>query len=178
MKRLYPKAVGGAALPLRRKSELRDEELVLRGVEIDRRRLEEYCRVCTFEIRGVLPVTYPHLLAFPLSMELMTAGDFPLPVMGLVHIENRIEQLNPIAVGERLDLRVRAANLRRHDKGRQFDVVAEAEADGVAVWRGSSTYLHRGGGNGGSSKDGELFALHDGKNEKPHLSGMISASEG
>src|SRR5215210_4206927 len=128
MKRLYPKAVGGVALPLRRKGELRDEELVLRDIEIDKRRLEEYCRVCTFEIRDVVPVTYPHLLAFPLSMELMTADDFPFPVIGLVHIENRIEQLRPIDVGERLDVRVRAADLRPHDKGRQFDVVANIDA--------------------------------------------------
>jgi acyl dehydratase len=154
MKRLYPKAVGGAALPLRRKDELRDDELVLRGVEIDRRRLEEYCRVCTFEIRDVVPVTYPHLLAFPLSMQLMTAGDFPFPVMGLVHIENRIEQLRPIGVGERLDVRVRAADLRPHDKGSQFDVIAHVDADGEPAWRASSTYLHRGGGGSGS-KNGE-----------------------
>jgi hypothetical protein len=155
MKLLYPKAVGGAALPLRRKDELRDEELVLRGVEIDPKRLEEYCRVCTFEIRDVVPVTYPHLLAFPLAMELMTAGDFPFPVMGLVHIENRIEQLRPLGAGEKLDLSVRAENLRDHDKGRQFDIVADASADGEAVWRGSSTYLHRGGGGGGGSKNGD-----------------------
>jgi acyl dehydratase len=159
---IYPKAVGGAALPLVRKlpgvgdapAGLPDEELVLRGAEIDEDRLHLYCRVCTFEIRDSVPATYPHLLAFPLAMQLMTDGSFPFPVMGLVHIENRIEQLRPIGTGERLDIRVRTADLRDHERGRQFDVLAEAQAGGETVWRSASTYLRRGGGSGGSSSKG------------------------
>jgi hypothetical protein len=151
MKALYPKAVGGAVLP-GGGNELPGEELVLRDVEIERERLEQYCRVCTFEIRDTLPATYPHLLAFPLSMQLMTDRSFPFSVMGLVHIENRIEQLRPIGVDERLDVTVAARDLRPHDKGRQFDLAAEATSGGETVWRSSSTYLKRGGGNGGASK--------------------------
>ena len=117
---LYPKAVGGAVLPLVRRlpgipdaaAELPEDELLLRGAEIGERRLAEYCRVCTFQIRDVVPATYPHLLAFPLAMRLMTDSSFPFSVMGLVHIENRIEQLRPIRVSERL-VRVPAASVRR-----------------------------------------------------------------
>ena len=65
LKRLYPKAVGGGALALARKlpvggdgpGELPDEQLVLRDVAVDRERLAEYCRVCTFHIRYFLPTT-------------------------------------------------------------------------------------------------------------------------
>jgi len=163
LKLLYPKALGGAALPLVRKlpgvgdaaEELPDEELVLRGAEVDAERLAEYCRVCTFQTGELVPATYPHLLAFPLSMQLMTDSSFPFPVMGLVHIENRIELLRPIRASERLDLRVRTADLRPHDRGRQFDVVAEAQLDGAPAWRSTSTYLRRGGGGGSSKGDGE-----------------------
>ena len=154
MKVLYPKALGGAVLPGGGGNELPGEELVLREVEIDRGRLERYCRVCTFEIRDTLPATYPHLLAFPLSMQLMTDRSFPFSVMGLVHIENRIDQVRPIGVDERLDVTVGARDLRPHDKGRQFDLVAEATAGGETVWRSASTYLKRGGGNGGDSSKG------------------------
>jgi acyl dehydratase len=163
MKLLYPKAVGGAALPLVRKlpgvgapaGELPDEELLLRGAEVDAERLAEYCRVCTFQISHAVPATYPHLLAFPLAMQLMTDSSFPFPVMGLVHIENRIELLRPIQVSERLDLRVRTADLRPHERGKQFDVVTEAQVDREPVWRSASTYLRRGGGDGSSKGDGE-----------------------
>ena len=42
----------------------------------------------------------------------MTERDFPFAPIGLVHIENRIEQHRPMRVGEPLDLRVRAAGAR------------------------------------------------------------------
>src|SRR5918998_3701569 len=151
---LYPKALGGAVLPGGGGEELPDEQLVLRGALVDRKRLEEYCRVCTFEIGDTLPATYPHMLTFPLQVQLMANRSFPFPMVGLVHIENRIELLRPIAVDERLDLSVRAANLRDHDKGRQFDLEAEAEVGGRVVWRSTSTYLRRGGGTS-DSKGGD-----------------------
>ena len=92
-----------------------------------------------------LPATYPHVLAFPLAMRLMSAADFPFPVVGLVHVGQPDHRWRrPISTGERLDLAVRAPNLRPHDRGRQFDVVATATVDGVEVWRGVSTYLRRG----------------------------------
>ena len=160
---LYPKAMAGAALPLVRKlpgiggpaAELPDTELVLPDVEIDRDGLADYCRVCTFEIHETLPVTYPHVLAFPLHMELMSDTSFPFPMIGLVHVVNRIELRRPIRADERMTLRVRTDDLRPHDRGKQFDVVAEAAVGGETVWTSRSTYLHRegGSGGGGSSKE-------------------------
>jgi hypothetical protein len=161
MKVLYPKAVVGAGRSaLHRlpglgggKPELPDAELALQDVEIDRDRLTAYDRVCGFPLRDVLPPTYPHLLAFPLSMELMTGLDFPFPVIGLVHVRNRIEQRHPLRADEPLEMRVRTEDLRSHDRGTQFDVAADARTAGEVVWRSRSTYLHREGG-GSSGKDG------------------------
>src|SRR4051812_38098485 len=149
MKLLYPKALGGAVVPGGRSHELPRGELVLRDVAIDRGRLDDYCRVCTFEIRDTLPATYPHLLAFPLSMQLMTDRTFPFSVMGLVHIENRIEQLRPIGVDEHLDLTVAARDLGRHDKGGRSGLGAGAPGGGETVWRSASRYRRGDGGGGG-----------------------------
>lgn len=123
--------------------QLPDIRLLLRGVEADVGRLADYDRVCGFRLADALPVTYPHVLAFPLAMQLMSAPEFPFPVMGLIHIGNRITQARPIRLGERLDFAVRAEALRPHDRGRQFDVVATATVDGAEVWHGASTYLRR-----------------------------------
>jgi acyl dehydratase len=143
--KLVPLVGGGDALP--------DEEKTLTGAEVDRERLTDYQRVCGFRVSDVLPATYLHMLAFPLSMQVMTRLDFPFGVIGLVHVENEIEQVRPVESGERFDLRLRTADLRDHDRGRQFDVVASADVDGETVWRSRSTYLHREGG-GDSSKSG------------------------
>jgi hypothetical protein len=167
MKTLYPKAVvGSLAAPARRvpvlgslvggeSRELPDTELVLSEVEIDRDHLTEYDRVCGFGLRDELPPTYPHVIAFPLAMQLMTDRSFPFPVIGMVHIENRITQVRPLRAVEWLTMRVRAQDLGSHDKGTQFDLVAEASVGEEPVWRSRSTYLHRegGGGSGGGKKD-------------------------
>jgi MaoC like domain len=160
---LYPRALTGAVTELPRKlpglrrggePQLPDLELLVRDVEVDREHLAEYDHVCGLRVRNELPPTYPHMIAFPLQMKIMTDGSFPFPVMGLVHIENRIEQRRWIRADEKLDFTVRAENLREHDKGLQFDFVADATADGEPVWHSTSTYLRRtGGGGGGGSAD-------------------------
>lgn len=138
---LYAKAVLTA--PLRRGDRLPTDEQASE-VEVDTGHLADYARVCGFGLRDELPITYPHVLSFPLSVRLMTAREFPFPLVGLVHVTNVIHQERPPLVTERLTLRVRLANLRPHPKGRQFDVVTEAGAGGEVVWREVSTYLRRG----------------------------------
>ena len=135
---------GGEKLP--------DTELVLDAAEVDRRHLTAYDAVCGFRLSDIAPPTYLHVLAFPLAMRLMTEGDFPFGVMGLVHVENRIDQRRAVRSGESVELRVRADDLRDHDRGRQFDVVGEAWSGDALVWEDRSTYLRRGGGGGSSSK--------------------------
>jgi hypothetical protein len=139
MRSLYARALvrqlqgGGDALP--------ERELSREDVRIDRDHLARYDDVCRFRLRDELPPTYLHVVAFPLALELMTARDFPLKPMGLVHIANRIEQRRPVTARERPTVKVRAEDLREHARGTQFDVVAEAVADGEPVWLERSTYL-------------------------------------
>jgi acyl dehydratase len=163
--RLYTRALTGSIGPALSRlpgvggesegHELPDTELVLPGVRIDPEHLAEYDRVCGFRLRDAAPATYPHVLAFPLQMELMTQSDFPFPVIGMVHIGNRIEQVRPVAPADELELRVRTERLADHERGTQFELVSEASAGGEVVWRGRSTYLHREGGGGSGGRDRE-----------------------
>jgi MaoC like domain len=129
--------------------ELPDAEVVLEDAVVEREHLAAYDDVCGFRLSDVAPPTYLHVLAFPLAMRLMTDGDFPFGVMGLVHIANRIDQRRAVSAGDSVELRVRVEDLRPHDRGRQFDVVAEAWRDDELVWEDRSTYLRREGGGGG-----------------------------
>jgi acyl dehydratase len=138
---LYVKAAIGAVGP--RAHELPDTALG-RDVSVDRDHLAEYAHVCGFPVADALPVTYPHVLAFPLQVELMARRSFPLPLPGLVHVRNRITAHRVIDAAEPLTVRVHAQALRAHPKGAQVDLVAEIEAAGEVVWEGRSTYLARG----------------------------------
>jgi acyl dehydratase len=138
---------------IRRPDDLPDRELT-REISVDREHLAAYDRVCGFRLRDTLPATFPHVLAFPLAMELLT-GSFPFSPLGLVHVGNRIEQLRPLRADEPLALRLWAENLRPHDRGRQFDVVAEASVAGEVAWRDRSVYLHRESSSGGRREKAE-----------------------
>ncbi|MCI2418939.1 hypothetical protein MOQ72_15960 [Saccharopolyspora sp. K220] len=139
---LYVKAV--VTGPGRRGYRLPDTEYLRRGITIDREQLAEYNRVCGFGLRDELPITYPHVLSFGLSVRLMSDPGFPFPLVGLVHVANSIYQERPLLVTDELTQRVRVADLRPHSKGRQFDVITETTVGDAVVWREVSTYLRRG----------------------------------
>ena len=150
---LYPKALLGGVLHKASGAELPDTELVRTGVVVDPAHLAAYNTVCGFRLSDELPATYPHLLAFPLQMALMTEPGFPFPLLGMVHVANRITQHRALRLSEPLTVRVRAENLRPHEKGRQFDVVSEAQVGDETVWTDVSTYLRRGPGSGSSRRE-------------------------
>jgi acyl dehydratase len=140
---LFAKAALRGLRPVPHEPVLPDTTYARIDVRTDRSHLAGYDRVCGYRLTDELPVTYPHLLVFGLQMALMTADDFPFPLIGLVHVANRISQHRPIHADEPLVVRVRAANLRPHERGTQFDMLSEALADGDVVWQETSTYLRR-----------------------------------
>jgi acyl dehydratase len=121
--------------------------LELNDVHVERDRLAAYDRVCGFSLSDGLPATYPHMLAFPLHLALMTDGRFPIGAIGLVHIANEITQHRPIRADETLSIRVWATQLEAHPRGRQFTIRTAVSAGGELVWESGSTNLKRGGGS-------------------------------
>jgi acyl dehydratase len=128
-----------------------DQVLTRADVAVDPDRLAAYDRVCGFDLSDTLPATYPHMLAFPMQLALMTDGRFPLAAMGLVHIANAITVHRPLGAAERLSLRVWATPIEPHPRGRQFTVRTEARVGEELVWEESSTNLSRGKAAGDDS---------------------------
>jgi acyl dehydratase len=146
---LYGKAAVTA--PLHRGDALPDSVYTLADQTIDDAHLTAFQGVCGFRVSDVLPPTYLHVLAFPLSVALMTERAFPFPLVGMVHVANSITLARAVRADETVSFQVRAADLRPHAAGRQFDLVAEATVDGELVWSGRSSYLRRGKPAAGTS---------------------------
>ncbi|MHB9859853.1 MaoC family dehydratase [Streptomyces sp. YIM S03343] len=127
--------------------------LALPGLRIDLARLCNYERVCGFATgEDALPVTYPHVLGFPLAMRLMSGPGFPLPLLGLVHTSIEITHHAPLPAHGRYELAVHIAGLAPHRRGTEAVVRTELRTDGeaaagagtaVVVWESTSTYLAR-----------------------------------
>jgi acyl dehydratase len=140
---LFAKAVVSGALR-RGNRTLQGTHLTLASQLIDAAHLAAYQRLCGYPVGDVLPPTYLHLLSFPLSVLRMTEGDFPFPLLGLVHVQNLVNQVRPVRIDETVSLDVWSHNLRPHSAGQQIDLVSEASVDGEVVWSETSTYLRRG----------------------------------
>lgn len=123
---------------------LPSQHLVLRAVDLDRDHVARYADVCGFALTDRLPATYLHMLAFPLQIKVMSSEDFPFPLLGMVHLRQRIEVLRPVTAEEAVDVEVWLEDLRPHNKGNQFTVRSQVrDAADEVVWDGTSTYLAR-----------------------------------
>ena len=144
-----PSLPGLNALPGIRKhgTDLPDLVLTRHDVPVDADHVAAYAEVCGFPRKDTVPLTYPHMLAFPLHMMIMSDGSFPFPAIGTVHLENSITQHRPVTSRESLQVTARVENLRPHAKGRVFDFVTTVHALGELVWESTSTYLRRGNGD-------------------------------
>lgn len=135
-------------------SDIPELEASISAARTDTPGIREYRRVCGFPASSHCPITWPHILAFPLHIRLMTDNAFPLPLLGLVHLRNRIEQHRAVGQGETLELGARIANATDTDRGIEFDLVTTALASGRAIWTENSTILYRQPTGSGEKKSG------------------------
>lgn len=126
--------------------------LSMNGIKADSGRLRQYQKVCGFQDTRVLPPTYPQIMAFGAQMRLLTDQQFPLPLIGLVHLRNEITQHRPILPEEVLDFDCALGNQRLSDKGLEFEVHTQVRIAGRLVWESVATLLHRRPSGGSSRK--------------------------
>lgn len=149
-------AAGALRSPFKRPSSTADgprTRLVLPLLRVDLARLAAYERVCGFPTgEDALPVTYPHVLGFPPAMKLMSARDFPLPLLGLVHTSIEITRYQELSATGEYELTVYVDGLAPHRRGTEAAVVTELRVGEDVVWESVSTYLarHRTGAGAGS----------------------------
>ncbi|MFF7264886.1 MaoC family dehydratase [Streptomyces sp. NPDC008159] len=126
------------------------DRLVLPGVRIDLAHLAAYERVCGFPTgEDAVPLTYPHVLGFPLAMRIMSGRDFPLPLLGLVHTSIEITRRRRLPATGEYELTVYVEGLTPHRRGTEATVVTEVRDIGgdcgcdEIAWESRSTYLAR-----------------------------------
>ena len=145
LKRLYLKAA------LRRRSRPRastprpDLSVGVTAIGADHQMLSAYRQICAIVDDGRLPPTYPQVLATPLHATIVAHRDFPLPAMGLVHLENRIEQIRPIHEGERFDIHCHISGWEWDERlGIRFAIETTLSVDNQTAWRSELWALARG----------------------------------
>lgn len=128
----------------------------LNDLEVRAENLARYRKVCGFPRAETLPVTYPHVLAFPIHMAVLTHKRFPLKLLGLIHVRNEITQYRALRADEPLDLVVSVGGHRDVAKGIEFDLVTRVnDAAGTTVWEETGVMLSRGKPDKGRGEGGK-----------------------
>ena len=140
---LYLKAAASARRKPRGKPSLPPLSASMRGVRVDAARLSAYNAVCGYADGPLLPMTYPQVLVTALHMHLMARPEFPLPMLGLVHLRNRIEQQRALRADETFDVEVAIADSRDVRAGLEFDLITRFSSEGTVVWNAVTTILFR-----------------------------------
>lgn len=91
-----------------------------------------------------LPSGYIHTLAFPIAVSVLARPDFPLPLLGMIHLRNEVSHLRSVGLDERLTVTAWTENLRPHRSGMQVDVRTEVATAAGLVWSECSAYLAKG----------------------------------
>jgi acyl dehydratase len=119
-------------------------ELEARRVVLSAAHLRRYRQVCSVPDDAGLPPAYLHLVAMPMHMQLFICRNFPVKVLGLIHLRNTIRVLHPVDLRAPLRLTVHFDTLRLTDFGQEYDFATRYEQNGVAVWEEVSTMFARG----------------------------------
>jgi hypothetical protein len=141
---LYKKAIFAKGAGYKQDKPLPTIEVNIRGVKLNKSNISSYARICGYRFnQKTLPLTYPHVLAFKLHMELMVNKAFPFPLLGLVHIRNEVSAHRAIELSESLSIKVFLSDATITAKGIEFDLVSQVFSQENIVWESTSTYFHR-----------------------------------
>lgn len=113
-------------------------------VLVDSRAVAAYAKVCGFKPAHGVPLLYPHLLAFPLSMMLFGSKYYPWPAMGTVHLANRARQFQRIHVGDELRIEMQTGTLLAHERGQIFTLHSRAIRGSTLMWESTGHFLRIG----------------------------------
>ncbi len=134
-----PHKLYGRALPAlfrrHRSTQLPALRLLRPDVRLDAEHIGRYAHVCGFIPEHGVPLTFPHVLAFPLHLMMLTDPSFPWSALGVMHMANSVHLRRPLAAGQPLRIEVECGPLVPHRKGQAHAAHAHLPARRSRVGR-------------------------------------------
>ena len=140
----------------------------LENIRIEPGRVTQYAHACGFSPDAdTVPVTFCQTLFNALMGRYFTSGFFPASPLGLIHVRQMCERIQPLRPGEIVDLFLAMESAESVEKGLEITFRQQVSAKGEIVWKGSSTFLLKRKGAGGRKKNKEA-------EEEPGFSRLVS----
>ena len=125
----------------------------VRDVTISRETVNAVNRHVGAPTRDSVPSIVLFGTAFPLLIEFMRQPEFPLPMLGMIHLTNTVEHRRSIVPGEKLTFEVRPISLDAHHAGATCEIETRVlDEAGDVVWKGTGVFLAKGVSLDGAQK--------------------------
>jgi acyl dehydratase len=118
--------------------------LTVDRVRLSASHLKQYAEICAAPLSRGVPPAYLHVVAMPMHMQLFVVKNFPVKVLGLIHLRNTIRVLGEVNARAPLRLQVHFDTMRETEFGQEYDFTTRYEQDGQLVWEEVSTMFARG----------------------------------
>ena len=112
---------------------------------VDEEHLQAFRQICGYHEynhdHAQIPAIYLVVLAQSVQMQMMSAKDFPFEVLGLIHTANKIKQIRPLLISEKLTLSCQFGEMREHEKGIEFSFIIDVQVNHHSIIQAETTYL-------------------------------------
>ena len=106
--------------------------------------LNRYREACNLRDDGMIPILYPHVLASPLYMNILTHQKFPIPLLGSLHLRNHIIHHRPIRENEIFTMDINLGEKRIVKQGIEFDFTILLSNGRERLWESITTWIQKG----------------------------------
>jgi len=131
------------------------------GARAGREAIGRYAEACGLPPGDTYPLLYPHILASPIQIDVISRPQFPLSPMGAVHTRIHVLQHGPIDAEATVDIDCRLSGTRVLKAGVEFEFTTELRQNGQLLWESLSANLIRGKKFGAPEEPSALSQLPD-----------------
>lgn len=110
---------------------------------IDANHLARYRALCGFQPGSKIPATYLQTLAMPLLLNIMSNSQFPIRVIGKMHLSNQVSVHENFDLRQPVSLSVSIGRSLLSSRGLEWKMDFAAMVDNQLVWSGDSIYLYK-----------------------------------
>ncbi len=116
----------------------------LTGMEINRKHLSRFNKICNIKNSNEISLIYPITLAFPFFQRILSLKQAPLSMFKVLGKYLEIIQYRKIGIDEKFDIFCEISGLRIVSKGLEIDLSAVIKIAGKTVWTATETFFYRG----------------------------------
>ncbi|MEB5476102.1 MaoC/PaaZ C-terminal domain-containing protein [Acinetobacter sp. ESL0695] len=139
----YPDVLKASLKRKEQHSKIQKVKYVVDHFYIDAKNLVAYKKICGFENNSIIPAIYFSVLSQNLQLHMMINEALPIPILGLIHIENEIKQYCTLFANRQYKLSCTLSEVYGHARGTVLEFSTVVECEGKEVVTCSSRYLSR-----------------------------------